>query len=53
MVDVFLHTADNTDITELVRLCWHPPVREPGRVDDKYKYVIGTGEVLSSPQREV
>ena len=51
MVDVFLLTADNTDITELVRLCWHPPVRELGEVDDKY--VIGTAEVLSSPHREV
>lgn len=51
MVDVFLLTADNTDITELVRLCRHPPVRELGEVDDKY--VIGTAEVLSSPQREV
>ena len=24
MVDVFLFTADNTDMTELVRLYWHP-----------------------------
>ena len=36
MVDVFLLTADNTDITDLVRLCWHPPVRELGEVDEKY-----------------
>ncbi len=24
MVDVFMSTADNTDITELVRVYWHP-----------------------------
>ena len=51
MVDVFFFTADNTDITELVRLYRHPPVGELGEVDDKY--VIGTAEVLSFPQREV
>ena len=43
MVDVFLHTADNTDITELARLYWRPPVREAGEADDKY--VIGTEKV--------
>lgn len=50
-VDVFLLTADNIDITELARLYWHPPVGELGEVDDKY--IIGTAEILSSPQREV
>ena len=47
MVDVFLVTADNTIITAMVRVEWHPPVRELGEVDDKY--VIGTAEVLSFP----
>lgn len=46
-----MSTADNTDITELVRVYWHPPVWELGEVDDKY--VIGTAEVLSPPQRKV
>ena len=36
MVDVFFFTADNTDITELVRLYRHPPVGELGEVDDNY-----------------
>jgi hypothetical protein len=49
MVDVFIVTADNTDISELVRLYWHPPVGELGEVDERY--VIGTAEVLSFPQK--
>jgi len=48
MVDVFLFTADNIVVTVRARLWWHPPVRELGEVDDKY--VIGTAEVLLSPQ---
>ena len=48
MVDVFLFTADNIVVTVRARLRWHPPVRELGEVDDKY--VIGTAEVLLSPQ---
>ncbi len=48
MVDVLLFTADNIIVTVLVRLQWHPPVRELGEVDDKY--VIGTAEVLLSPR---
>ncbi len=48
MVEVFLFTVGNTNISELVRLYWHPPVRELGEVDDKY--VIRTAEILLSPQ---
>ena len=47
MVDVVMVTADNTIMAAMVRLQWHPPVRELGEVDDKY--VIGTAEVLSFP----
>ena len=49
MVDVFIFTADNIVMTVMVRLWWHPPVRELGEVDDKY--VIGTAEILSFPPR--
>lgn len=49
MVDVFLFTADNTGITDLVRQYRHPPVLELGEVDEKY--VIGTAEVLPFPQK--
>ncbi len=49
MVDVFFDTADNTAITAMVRLWWHPPVGGLGEVDDKY--VIGTAEVLSFPRK--
>ena len=45
MVDVFFATADNTTITAMVRLQWHPPVCELGEVDEKY--VIGTAETGS------
>ena len=47
MVDVVMVTADNTIMTAMVRVQWHPPVRELGEVDDKY--VIGTAENLLSP----
>lgn len=49
MVDALLLAADNTGITEMVRLHRYPPVRELGEVDEKY--VIGTAEVLSFPQK--
>ena len=49
MVDVFLFTADNISVTTMAREQKHPPVRELGEVDDKY--VIGTAEILSFPQR--
>ena len=49
MVDVLLNTADNIFVTDMARLQRHPPVEELGEVDDKY--VIGTAEVLSFPQK--
>ena len=48
MVDVFCFTADNTVMTGRARSWRHPPVLELGEAADKY--VIGTAEVLSSPQ---
>ena len=51
MVDVLFFTADNTAMTGMARLWWHPPVRELGEADDKY--VIGTAEILSFPLKEV
>ena len=40
MVEVFLFTVGNTNISELVRLYWHPPVRELGEVDEDRKSVV-------------
>ena len=51
MVDVFLFTADNISVTTMAREQKHPPVRELGEVDDKY--IIGTAEILSFPQKKV
>ena len=48
MVDVFYDTADNIFETDMARIQGRPPVEELGEVDDKY--VIGTAEVLLSPQ---
>ena len=48
MVDVFYVTADNIVETDMARIQGRPPVEELGEVDDKY--VIGTAEVLLSPQ---
>ena len=48
MVDVFCFTADNTVMTGRARSWRHPPVCELGEAAGKD--VIGTAEVLSSPQ---
>ena len=48
-VDVLITTADNISATVKAREQKHPPVRELGEVDDKY--VIGTAEILSFPQK--
>ncbi len=50
MVDVLLFTADNISVTTMAREQKHPPVRELGEVDDKY--IIGTAEILSFPQKK-
>ena len=49
MVDVFCYAVDNTAMADMVRPQRHPPVWELGEVDDKY--VIGTAEILSFPQK--
>lgn len=49
MVDALLFAADNIGKTDLVRLYRQHPVRELGEVDEKY--VIGTAEILSFPQK--
>lgn len=49
VVDAVVFAADNTMVAGRVRMSWQPPVRELGETDDRY--VIGTAEVLSSPQQ--
>ena len=49
MADAVVFAAGNTMRADRVRMSWQPPVRELGETDDKY--VIGTAEILSSPQQ--